>query len=66
MIIVKLAVVIGIQNLETVHMEKPKIEPYKEIIRQILRALSILIQHSDTNVRQNQSFFEFEKIVIFF
>ncbi len=66
MIIVKLTVVIGIQNLETLHMEEPKIEPYKEIISQILRALSILIQHSDTNVRQNQSFFEFEKIVIFF
>jgi len=40
--------------------------PPEETIRQLLPALAFLIQHSDTNVRQNQSFFEFEKIVIFF
>ncbi len=64
MIIVKLTVVIGIQNLETVHMEEPKIEPNKEIISQILRALSILIQHSDTNVRQNQYLLVFLSIFL--
>jgi len=64
MIIVKLAVVSGIQNFQTIHMEEPRIEPNKETIRQILRALSILIQHSDTNVRQNQYLLVFLSIFL--